>query len=197
MVGALIGRDSALRLEGVGVNPTRSGVIRILRDMGGRIEVHPARGADTGEEPVADLVVHAGGLRGIDIAPELVPLAIDEFPALCVAAACASGVTRVRGAAELRVKESDRLEAMARGLRAIGVETRTVADGIDIHGGAIEGGTVDSSGDHRIAMAFAMAGLRSRRPVVVEDCANVATSFPDFAEIAAARGLRISQEGRG
>ena len=197
MVGALIGRDSALRLEGVGVNPTRSGVIRILRDMGGRIELHPARGAVTGEEPVADLVVHAGELHGIDIAPELVPLAIDEFPALCIAAACASGVTRVRGAAELRVKESDRLEAMARGLRAIGVETRTVADGIDIHGGAIEGGAVDSSGDHRIAMAFAMAGLRSRRPVVVEDCANVATSFPDFAEIAAALGLRISQEGRG
>ena len=197
MVGALIGRDSTLRLEGVGVNPTRSGVIDILREMGGRIDVHPVSGSDTGEEPVADLVVHAGELRGIDVAPDLVSLAIDEFPALCVAAACARGVTRVRGAAELRVKESDRLDAMAKGLRALGIEARTVADGIDVRGGAIEGGTVDSSGDHRIAMAFAMAGLRSRAPVVVEDCDNVATSFPGFADTVAALGLGISQERRG
>ena len=193
MVGALIGRGSALCVEGVGINPTRSGVIDILRDMGGRIEVRPA--VEAGEEPVADLVVRASELHGVDIAPERVPLAIDEFPALFIAAACARGVTRVRGAAELRVKESDRLGAMAEGLRALGVKVRTTADGIDIHGGEFAGGTVDSSGDHRIAMAFSIAGLRARAPVTVEDCRNVGTSFPGFVDSAAALGLRISQQG--
>ena len=183
-------------MKGVGINPTRSGVIDILRDMGGSIEVRPAPGAGgAGEEPIADLVVRASELHGIDIAPDRVPLAIDEFPALFIAAACARGVTRVRGAAELRVKESDRLGAMAAGLRAIGVKVRTLADGIDVHGGEIAGGTVDSRGDHRIAMAFSMAGLRARAPVTVEDCRNVGTSFPGFVESASALGLRISQEG--
>ena len=129
----------------------------------------------------------------MDIAPEQVPLAIDELPVLCIAAACARGVTRVRGAAELRVKESDRLEAMAEGLRALGVRVRTVADGMDIHGGELSGGTVNSHGDHRIAMAFAVAGLCAQGTVTVEDCRNVDTSFPGFVDVAGALGLRVSE----
>lgn len=192
-VGALIAPGSVLRLEGVGMNPTRTGVIDILRAMGGSIEICAARGGFSTEEPTADLELRSSELRGIDIAPEQVPLAIDEFPVLCVAAACARGVTRVRGAAELRVKESDRLEAMAEGLRALGVRVRSVSDGMDIYGGELSGGTVNSHGDHRIAMAFAMAGLRARERVRVEDCRNVDTSFPGFVDVAATLGLRISE----
>ena len=193
VVGALIARGSVLRLEGVGMNPTRTGVIDILRAMGGSIEMRSAPGASSEEEPAADLVVRSSELRGMDIAPEQVPLAIDEFPVLCVAAACARGITRVRGAAELRVKESDRLEAMAEGLRALGVRVRTVADGMDIHGGELSGGTVNSHGDHRIAMAFAIAGLRAQGPLRVDDCRNADTSFPGFVDVAATLGLRISE----
>ena len=193
MVGALIAPGSVLRLEGVGMNPTRTGVIDILRAMGGSIETCAAPGGFSAEEPTADLELRSSELRGIDIAPEQVPLAIDEIPVLCVAAACARGVTRVRGAAELRVKESDRLEAMAEGLRALGVRVRSVADGMDIHGGELSGGTVNSHGDHRIAMAFAMAGLRARERVRVEKCRNVDTSFPGFVDVAATLGLRISE----
>ena len=194
MVGALIARGSLLLLAGVGVNPTRAGVIDILRDMGADIEMRASAEECAGEEPVADFEVRSRELRGVDITPERVPLAIDEIPALCIAAACARGVTRVRGAAELRVKESDRLETMAEGLRALGIRVRTLADGMDIHGGEISGGRVDSQGDHRIAMAFAMAGLRARGPVAVDDCRNVGTSFPGFAESTAALGLRILQQ---
>ena len=193
MVGALIAPGSTLRLEGVGMNPTRTGVIDILRTMGGSIEICAVPGGFSAEEPTADLELRSSELRGIDIAPEQVPLAIDEFPVLCVAAACARGVTRVRGAAELRVKESDRLEAMAEGLRALGVRVRSVADGMDIHGGELSGGTVNSLGDHRIAMAFAIAGLRARERVRIEKCRNVDTSFPGFVDVAAALGLRISE----
>ena len=193
LVGALIARGSVLRLEGVGMNPTRTGVVDILRAMGGNIEMRSAPGASSEEEPVADLVVRSSELRGMDVAPEQVPPAIDEFPVLCVAAACARGITRVRGAAELRVKESDRLEAMAEGLRALGVRVRTVADGMDIHGGELSGGTVNSHGDHRIAMAFAIAGLCAQGPLRVEDCRNVHTSFPGFVDAAAALGLRVSE----
>lgn len=192
-VGALIAPGSVLRLEGVGMNPTRTGVIDILRAMGGCIEICATPGGISTEEPTADLELRSSELRGIDIAPEQVPLAIDEFPVLCVAAACARGVTRVRGAAELRVKESDRLEAMAEGLRALGVRVRSVSDGMDIYGGELSGGTVNSHGDHRVAMAFAMAGLRARDRVRVEDCRNVDTSFPGFVDVAAALGLRISE----
>ena len=191
LVGALVGRGGALRIEGVGVNPTRAGVIEILRRMGGHVEVHPV--ASAGEEPVADLVAKSSELRGIDIAPELVPLAIDEFPALFVAAACAHGVTRVRGAGELRVKESDRLAAGADALRALGVEARAGAEDIEIHGGRISGGRVDARGDHRIAMAFSMAALRAEDRVIVEGCHHVGTSFPGFASLAAATGLGISE----
>ena len=193
LVGSLIGRGGELRIEGVGVNPARAGVIEILRRMGGRVEVHPV--ASAGEEPVADLVVRSSELHGIDVAPEWVPLAIDEFPALFVAAACARGVTRVRGAGELRVKESDRLAVAADGLRALGIEARTGAEDIEIRGGRIAGGRVDARGDHRIAMAFSMAALRAEAPVIVEGCHQVGTSFPGFVARAAAAGLGISATG--
>lgn len=185
--GLLAAHDAAVVLRGVGVNPTRIGLLEVLRAMGGRIDVSAER--EEGGEPVADLSVRACDLRGVDVPPELVPLAIDEFPALFVAAAFARGRTRVRGAAELRVKESDRLAVMARGLAALGVRVRELADGIEIEGGGASPGSVRSDGDHRIAMAFAMAG--SRVPVEVHDVANVATSFPGFEAAAAAVGLTL------
>jgi 3-phosphoshikimate 1-carboxyvinyltransferase len=189
LVGASIAPDSDLRILGVGMNPTRTGVIQVLQSMGARIDVDNPRSA--GGEPVADLRVRGARLRGVAIAPSLVPLAIDEFPALFVAAACAEGDTVLSGARELRVKESDRIAAMAEGLQVLGVDAEPRDDGMRIRGGSIGGGRVQSHGDHRIAMAFAMAGLRSRQAVVVTDCANVATSFPGFAALAADAGLSI------
>jgi 3-phosphoshikimate 1-carboxyvinyltransferase len=189
LVGASIAPGSDLRIRGVGLNPTRVGVIAILRAMGARIDIENERSA--GGEPVADLRVRAANLRGVDIEPSLVPLAIDEFPALFVAAACAEGETVLTGARELRVKESDRIAAMAEGLSVLGVDAQPREDGMRIRGGVLTGGRVQSHGDHRIAMAFAMAGLRAAQPVLVEDCANVATSFPGFAELARGAGLGI------
>ncbi len=189
LVGASISVGSDLLLRHVGINPTRTGVLEILRLMGADIEVRDRR--EVGGEPVADLRVRGAPLQGIDIPPEQVPLAIDEFPALFVAAACAEGRTRLTGAAELRVKESDRIQVMADGLRALGVDARPTADGMVIQGGGLNGGRVDSQGDHRIAMAFAMAALRAAGPITIADCANVATSFPGFVELAATAGLAI------
>ncbi|MGB0126812.1 MAG: 3-phosphoshikimate 1-carboxyvinyltransferase [Rhodocyclaceae bacterium] len=189
LVGASIAPGSDLVLEHVGVNPTRTGVIDILRLMGADITLENAR--EAGGEPVADLRVRSAPLHGIRIPEELVPLAIDEFPALFVAAACASGETLLTGAEELRVKESDRIAVMAEGLQCLGVEAEPRADGMRIAGGAIAGGEVDSHTDHRIAMSFAIAGLASRGPIHVRDCANVATSFPSFLPLAAGVGLRI------
>lgn len=189
LVGASIAPGSDLLLEGVGINPTRAGVLEILHRMGADIEISATR--QCGGEPVADLRVRARALRGIRIPPELVPLAIDEFPALFVAAACAEGETVLTGAQELRVKESDRIQVMAQGLLALGVEVQPTPDGIRIRGGALHGGRVDSQGDHRVAMAFAMAALRAAGPVVVDDCRNVETSFPGFVEAAARSGLGI------
>jgi 3-phosphoshikimate 1-carboxyvinyltransferase len=190
LVGASIAPGSDLYLPGVGVNPTRTGVIDILRAMGADIELDRPR--TEGGEPVADLRVRARPLHGIDIPAALVPLAIDEFPALFVAASCASGTTTLRGAAELRVKESDRIGVMAAGLAALGIDARATDDGMVIHGGALGGGRVDSHGDHRVAMAFAIAALRASGPLTVDDCANVDTSFPGFAASAAACGLHIT-----
>jgi len=189
LVGASIAEGSDLLLEHVGMNPTRDGVITILRRMGADIEVLNAR--EVGGEPVADLRVRAAALRGIRIPEDQVPLAIDEFPALFVAAACAEGETVLTGAEELRVKESDRIQAMADGLVTLGIDVRPTADGIVIQGGAIHGGAVNSRGDHRIAMAFAMAGLRAAGPIVIDDCANVNTSFPGFADLATRAGSRV------
>jgi 3-phosphoshikimate 1-carboxyvinyltransferase len=170
------------------VNPTRTGLLDILRLMGADIRVHPR---DGGTEPVADLEVHASQLRGIRVPEELVPLAIDEFPVLFVAAACATGTTVVTGAAELRVKESDRLAVMAEGLTRLGVACQLADDGITIEGGRIGTGRVDSHGDHRIAMAFAMASLKAAGPIDIDDVDNVVTSFPGFVQVARRAGLTL------
>ena len=147
---------------------------------------------------MADLRVRTAELSGIDIPEDQVPLAIDEFPVLFIAAVCARGRTVLRGAEELRVKESDRIQVMADGLQAIGVETTVTPDGIVIDGGQeMAGGTVNSHGDHRIAMAFSVASLRATGPIEVTDCANVATSFPGFVELAKEVGIQISADGAG
>jgi len=192
MVGASIAPGSDLTLEHVGVNPTRTGAIDVLRLMGANIELINQR--QTGGEPVADIRVRHAELKGIEIPVELVPLAIDEFPVLFVAAANARGATVLRGAGELRVKESDRIQVMAEGLQALGVAAEPVADGMRVTGGRYGGGVVASHGDHRVAMAFAIAALRAGAPIAITDCANVATSFPGFVELARAAGLKIRSE---
>ena len=189
LVGASIAPGSELVLEHVGMNPTRTGIINILQRMGADITLLNER--DVGGEPVADLLVRSAQLRGIDIPPELVPLAIDEFPVVFVAAACAQGRTVLTGAAELRVKESDRIQVMADGLQALGVDAQPTAEGMVIEGGKIGGGCVDSHGDHRIAMAFSMAALRANADIEITDCANVNTSFPGFVDLAHRTGLAI------
>ena len=190
LVGASIAPGSELLLEHVGMNPTRTGIIDILQRMGADIHVMNER--DVGGEPVADLRVKSAELRGIDIPPEFVPLAIDEFPVIFVAAACARGKTVLTGAEELRVKESDRIQVMADGLQSLGINAQATADGMIIEGGPIGAGTVDSHGDHRIAMAFSMAALRAGGDIEINNCANVNTSFPGFVEQAARAGLCIN-----
>jgi 3-phosphoshikimate 1-carboxyvinyltransferase len=189
IVGASIAPGSDLLLSTVGVNPTRTGVLTILEQMGADIERLNER--LVGGEPVADLRVRAAELRGIAVDPALVPLAIDEFPILFIAAACAQGVTRVRGAEELRHKESDRIATMATGLAAAGIRVETFEDGIEIHGGPLAGITVESHGDHRIAMSFAIAALRAASPMQVQGAATIATSFPSFVPLARAAGLKV------
>ena len=189
MVGASIAAGADVVLKHVGINPTRTGVIDILKLMGANIEVLNAR--EAGGEPVADIRIRGSQLRGIDIPEELVPLAIDEFPVLFVAAACAEGETRLTGAEELRVKESDRIQVMADGLRILGVDATPTPDGMVVRGGAMSGGEVESHGDHRIAMAFSIAGLRASGPITIQDCANVNTSFPTFVELAQRLGLSV------
>lgn len=192
LVAASIAEGSELVLEHVGINPTRTGVIDILRLMGADIRLENQR--EVGGEPVADLHVRAAKLKGIEIPEELVPLAIDEFPVLFVAAACAEGRTVLRGAEELRVKESDRIQVMADGLLTLGVKCEPTPDGIIIDGGQIGGGEVHGHGDHRIAMAFSVASLRANAPIRIHDCANVATSFPNFLALCAQVGIRVAQE---
>lgn len=191
LVGASIASGSDLRLEHVGVNPTRAGVIEILRLMGADIEIEAQH--QVGGEPVADLRVRAAPLRGVHIPKSLVPSAIDEFPALFVAAACAQGDTVLTGAEELRVKESDRIQVMAEGLQTLGIDAQPLPDGMRIRGGALAGGTIDSHGDHRIAMSFAMSALRASDPLQIRDCANVDTSFPGFVELARTNGLDVRE----
>ncbi len=194
LVAASIAEGSELVLEHVGINPTRTGVIDILTLMGADIRLENRR--EVGGEPVADLRVRHAPLNGIDIPQALVPLAIDEFPVLFVAAACAQGRTVLRGAQELRVKESDRIQVMADGLAALGVNCQPTEDGIIIDGGAISGGEVRAHGDHRIAMAFSVAALRASAPVRILDCANVATSFPNFLALCGQVGIRVTEEGK-
>jgi 3-phosphoshikimate 1-carboxyvinyltransferase len=189
MVGAAIAHGSDITLTDVGMNPTRTGILEILRRMGADIELRNER--ELGAEPVADVRVRGRRLTGIKVDRELVTAAIDEFPAVFVAAACARGQTEVTGAEELRVKESDRIQAMCEGLWALGVAAEPRPDGACISGGRLRGGHVDSRGDHRVAMSFAMAGLRTEQPVTILDCANVNTSFPGFAALAQQAGLGI------
>lgn len=190
LVGASIAPGSDVTLLHVGINPTRTGVIDILKLMGADITVSNQR--EVGGEPVADLRVRAAPLQGIEIPEALVPLAIDEFPALFIAAACATGKTVLRGAEELRVKESDRIQVMADGLTTLGIMNTPTPDGIVIEGGQLGTGSVESHGDHRIAMSFAMAALRAGGSITINDCANVATSFPGFVEMASQAGLQIA-----
>lgn len=180
---------SDLTLEAVGMNPRRTGLLDVLRAMGADIEETNRR--EQGGEPVADLVVRHAPLHGIEVPVDRVPDMIDEFPALFVAAACAEGVTVVRGAAELRVKESDRIAVMAEGLRALGCEVEEAPDGARIVGTPLRGGAVHSRGDHRIAMSFAIAAQRAAAPVRIDDVDNVATSFPGFDELARRAGLAL------
>ncbi|MBK9130694.1 MAG: 3-phosphoshikimate 1-carboxyvinyltransferase [Gammaproteobacteria bacterium] len=220
LVGAAIAPGSDATLTDVGINPTRIGVINILQQMGARIDILNKR--MFGGEPVADLRVRAGMLKGIDIPIEQVPLAIDEFPALFIAAACAEGRTVLTGAEELRVKESDRIQVMADGLRRLGVMAEPTPDGIVIEGKGVagakgtdlksvpngatsvpehqavfSGGEVESHGDHRIAMAFAVAGFRAAGPIRIRDCKNVDTSFPGFVGLARKSGLKIKTQDLG
>ena len=189
LVGASIAPGSDITLEHVGINPTRIGVFNILKLMGAEIELTNQR--EIGGEPVADIRVRAAPLRGIRIPQDEVPLAIDEFPALFIAAACAEGETVLTGAGELRVKEADRIAVMAQGLKRLGIAARETPDGVVIQGGRFRDGEIDSHGDHRIAMAFAIAALRAGGPITVRDCKNVATSFPGFVELAGRAGLSI------
>lgn len=189
LVGASIVRGSDVLLRRVGVNPSRSGVLAILKKMGADLELRDP--ASVGGEPVADLRVRAAGLRGCRIGGGDVASAIDEIPAIAVAAACARGITEIRDAGELRVKESDRIRSLVAGLRALGVAVEEHADGLTIAGGVIKGGRVESRGDHRIAMALAVAGGAAEAPVEVLDCENIATSFPEFCRVANDAGLDI------
>jgi len=191
LVGASMTPGSELILTGVGMNPSRTGVIDILRLMGAQIDVINQR--ITGGEPIADLHVTGSQLQGIEVPEELVSLAIDEFPALFVAAASATGTTVITGAEELRVKETDRIQVMADGLRALGGDIQDTPDGARVTGKRLAGGVADSCGDHRTAMSFAMASLIADGPITVLDCANVNTSFPGFAAIARASGLNIEE----
>ena len=194
LVGACIAPRGRVRLPGVGVNPTRDGVLRVLERMGAKLSVESRR--DSGGEPVADLAAGASRLRGVEIDGDLAALAIDELPVLLLAAARAEGVTALRGAAELRVKESDRLAAMEEGLRRLGVSVEARPDGMVVHGrGAapFRAARVPSRGDHRIAMTFALAALAADGPIEVEDCGNVATSFPGFPARVRALGMALEE----
>jgi len=194
LVAGALAAERTLRLTNIGINPTRTGLLELLQLMGAEIGVLPRSGA-TGHnaEPVADIEVKRGPLRGITVPETLVPLAIDELPVFFIAAAAADGETLVRGAGELRVKESDRLAAVAAGLGTLGVEHELLPEGLRIRGRPdFGGGRIDSRGDHRIAMAFAVAALRARTPIEIDDVLNVSTSFPGFEECARRAGLGLT-----
>jgi len=190
LVAASIAPGSDLVLTHVGINPTRIGVLNILSLMGADISLKNER--EVGGEPVADIHVRHAPLKGIEIPEDQVPLAIDEFPALFIAAACAQGRTVLRGAQELRVKESDRIASMAEGLTTLGIVNEVLDDGIVIEGGTLGSGVIRTFHDHRIAMSFAIAALRAEGEIRVLDCDHVATSFPGFDAIARGLGLQIS-----
>ena len=192
MLAVLLATDASVLIRNVGVNPTRTGVIAILQGMGGNIGLENAR--LMGNEPVADIRVRSSALRGGTVDPGLVSLAIDEFPVIFVAAAVADGTTRFAGISELRVKESDRIAAMATGLRTLGITVEESDDGAVVHGGQFAGGRVESFGDHRIAMSLAIAGTVAGAPVTVCGVDSVATSFPGFADLMADLGIKVGVE---
>ena len=192
MVAAAICPGSEINLLNIGINPTRIGVINILKEMGADIKITNRQ--DELCEPTANIHVRYSSLKGIEIPENQVSLAIDEFPIIFVAAACAKGDTILRGAEELKVKESDRIESMAKGLKILGIETDVFDDGIKIIGGKIGSGTVNSNHDHRIAMAFSVAGLRSSGAITIQNCKNITTSFPNFVDIARSVGMKIDLE---
>lgn len=192
IVAALIVPDSRLQLSDVGMNPRRTGILTILRRMGADIKIENAR--MQGGEEVADLVVSSSELVGCEISGDDVALAIDEIPVICIAAAAAKGETVIHGAEELRVKESDRIKAVAEGLQRLGIEVEERVDGMKIYGGKFRSAEIDSYADHRIAMAFSVAGMIAEGGVRIMKCSNVATSFPNFVELANQAGMRITLE---
>lgn len=191
IVAGCLAASRGVVIRGVGVNETRTGLLDMLALMGADIQLESRE--EAGPEPIADIHVRASELRGIRVPEHLVPLSIDEFPVFFIAAAAARGETLVTGASELRVKESDRLAVMAAGLGQLGIECELLPDGIRIQGGGIGGGRIHSHGDHRIAMAFAIASLVAREPIEIEDVANVATSFPGFPALARQAGLDLAE----
>lgn len=191
IVAALLVKGSSICLQGVGINPTRTGLLDILVSMGAKIRCEQT--GMRGEEPVANIFVQASALKAVTVTPKWVALAIDEMPVLMVAAACAEGVTSIRGARELRVKESDRLSVMAAGLMTLGIRCRVLEDGIDIEGGVLQGGEVDAASDHRVAMAFLVAASCARGAVRVKQADQIATSFPQFLELSSQLGMQVSQ----
>ena len=190
LVAASVVPGSDLVLEAVGMNPRRTGLLDALRAMGGDLEV--LQRGEEGGEPVADLRVRHAALRGAEVPARIAPDMIDEYPALFVAAALARGPSRFEGIGELRVKESDRLAAMAEALGALGIAVESGSDWAVVHGGRLAGGTVDTHGDHRIAMAMAVAAQCADSPVRIADCANVETSFPGFATLATTAGFGLA-----
>lgn len=194
LLAASVGGAGELQIEHVGLNPTRTGVLRILELMGADLQIEECR---KDAEPAGRITVRPAELQGIRVPPELVPLAIDEFPVLFVAAALAQGETQISGAAELRHKESDRIAVMAAGLRALGVQVDERPDGAVIRGGTLQRGVVDSGGDHRVAMAFAAGAVAAAGPVTIRNTANVATSFPGFAGLAREVGIALEEHDHG
>ena len=193
LVAATVVPGSRIELHGVGMNPTRTGLLEILKSMGAKIEINNSR--TTAGEPIADLIVESSNLRGVAVPPALVSRTIDEFPALSIAAAHANGLTRISGAQELRFKESDRIATVVAGLRSVGIKVSEQSDGMVIAGGVIQEGTVDSRKDHRVAMAFAVAGATG--VVRILNCANVVTSFPDFVKCSHRVGMKLREEKTG
>lgn len=189
IVGALIAPGSDLVIEHVGLNPTRIGLITLLQQMGGNIEIVDE--TLRGHEPIGTLRIRASDLQGITVPPELVPICMDEFPIFFIAGACAQGETILRNAAELRIKETDRLAAMSAGLTTLGITHDIAEDGIRIQGGTFQGGLIDGQHDHRVAMAFSIAALRANSPIYLKNCDKVSTSFPTFTALANAAGLKV------
>lgn len=189
IVAATISSDSQITIQNIGINPTRIGLITILKKMGANIYFENE--CLLGDEPVADICIQSSKLKGIEVPIDLIPKAIDEFPILFIAAACAQGKTVLRGAKELRFKESDRISSMVQGLRTLGITVEEYPDGAVIEGGTFSGGIVDSYHDHRIAMAFAIAGCRASNPIRILHCDNIATSFPTFSNMAQQLGINI------